>query len=190
MQGAIHTRDYIITYTGKKFTPMEPVCEDIDILDIAHSQAYMTRANGHTHFFYSVGQHSVNCAKEAMARGYSRRVQLACLLHDGSESYLSDITRPVKKHLPQYRTIEAKLSAAVYKRFGLYPLTAQEVDQVAEVDDCLLYHEFIVLKNVRLEGVPPILHAKLELIQLPFNQVEREMLALYEELRLDAPQKP
>jgi 5'-deoxynucleotidase YfbR-like HD superfamily hydrolase len=40
--------------------------------------------------------------KEAAARGYSERVQLACLLHDASEAYLSDVTRPVKQELPKY----------------------------------------------------------------------------------------
>ena len=38
--------------------------------------------------FYSVAQHSIACAEEAKARGYSARVQLGCLLHDASEACL------------------------------------------------------------------------------------------------------
>ena len=67
-------QDYITTYTKKHFTIMEPKMADIDINDIAHALSLMTRANGHFSQFYSVGQHSVGCAYEALERGYSARV--------------------------------------------------------------------------------------------------------------------
>jgi 5'-deoxynucleotidase YfbR-like HD superfamily hydrolase len=51
--------------------------------------------------------------KEAKSRGYSNRIQLACLLHDASEAYLSDVTRPVKAELPQYKEIEAPLQETI-----------------------------------------------------------------------------
>ena len=66
----------------------------------------MTRANGHCSHFYSFAQHSIHYYKEAKSRGYSERVQLGCLLHDASESYISDLTRPVKRNLPEYFAIE------------------------------------------------------------------------------------
>ena len=72
----------IKTYTGVMFDPVHPEAERIDILDIAHALSMLCRANGHFRSFYSVGQHCINCAREAKARGYSERVQLACLLHD------------------------------------------------------------------------------------------------------------
>lgn len=97
---------YILTYKRKEFYPLEPKVEDIDIEDIAHALSLLCRANGHFKHFYSVGLHSLNCAKEAQARGYSERVMLGCLLHDGSEAYLADITRPVKRHLQKYLEIE------------------------------------------------------------------------------------
>ena len=77
--------NYISTYTNRKINPVQPVAEDIVIEDIAHSLSLMTRANGHLTHFYSVAQHTINCYKEAKARGYSERVQLGCLLHDASE---------------------------------------------------------------------------------------------------------
>jgi uncharacterized protein len=89
--------DYILTYSKTKFYPLEPIKEDVNIIDIAHALSLITRANGHFEHFYSVAQHSINCCREAESRGYSQRVQLGCLLHDASESYISDITRPVKK---------------------------------------------------------------------------------------------
>ena len=96
----------IKTYTGIMFDPLNPNADLINIADIAHALSMLCRANGHFKSFYSVGQHSINCMNEARTRNYSQRVQLACLLHDASEAYLSDITRPVKAELPRYREIE------------------------------------------------------------------------------------
>ena len=68
----------IMTHSKKMFDPLHPNVELIDIEDIAHSLSMLCRANGHFRTFYSVCQHSINCMKEAKARGYSERVQLAC----------------------------------------------------------------------------------------------------------------
>ena len=76
----------IMTHSKKMFDPLHPKTELIDIEDIAHALAMLCRANGHFKTFYSVCQHSINCMHEAVARGYSRRVQLGCLLHDASEA--------------------------------------------------------------------------------------------------------
>ena len=108
-------QDYITTYTKKHFTIMEPKMEDIDINDIAHALSLMTRANGHFSQFYSVGQHCVECAYEALERGYSAAVVLGCLLHDGSETYMADITRPLKQHMPEYLSAEEKLQNIIMK---------------------------------------------------------------------------
>ena len=43
-----------------------------------------------------MAEHCVNCYKEAKIRGYLKQIYLGCLLHDASESYISDLTRPVK----------------------------------------------------------------------------------------------
>ena len=72
----------ITTYSGEAFDPAQPDSQKIHIADIAHALSLLCRANGHFKRFYSVGQHCVNCALEAQARGYRPQVQLACLLHD------------------------------------------------------------------------------------------------------------
>lgn len=134
--------DNITTYSGIKFSPLNPKEEDICIDDIAHALSLMTRANGHFPEFYSVAQHCIACCKEAIARGYSNRVTLALLLHDASEAYLSDITRPLKKHLEIYLQAEARLQNMVYCMFlGELP-NEQEQKQIDSVDNAMLYHEF------------------------------------------------
>ena len=91
----------ISTYTGRHFDPYHAVAADLDVRDIAHAQSLMTRANGHFPAFYSVGQHSLACAREALVRGEANQTALFCLLHDGAEAYMSDVTRPVKARLRQ-----------------------------------------------------------------------------------------
>ena len=97
------------TFSGKKFDPMHMNSEDVSLEDLAHALSLLCRGGGHLKYFYSVGQHSINCMKEARARGWSKRVQLACLLHDASEAYIADIIRPVKVHLPEYYKIRFSL---------------------------------------------------------------------------------
>ena len=137
-------------YTGVMFDPVHPESELIDILDIAHALSMLCRANGHFRSFYSVGQHCINCARKAKERGYPERMQLACLLHDASEAYLSNVTRPVKQELPKYLEIEKPLQEAIWRKYLGSELTEEEKVQVFDVDDAMLYHEFKELMDTRL----------------------------------------
>ncbi len=132
---------YITTYTGKHFDPVEIDVELIDIRDIAHSLSLLCRGNGHLQHFYSVGQHCVNCLREAEARGCTTKIQLACLLHDAAEAYLSDVTRPVKKLLPEYQAVEDRLLDVIWEKY-VGGLTEEEQKQVFEIDDAILSLEF------------------------------------------------
>ena len=109
--------DCITTYTGKHFDPTHPDEELICIEDIAHALSLLCRGNGHVRTFFSVGQHCILCAKEAEARGYSGRLILASLLHDASECYMSDVPRPFKKSLPEYRKQEEALLNIIYQKY-------------------------------------------------------------------------
>ena len=126
---------YITTYGGTHFTPTEPKKEDLHITDIAHSLSMLCRGNGHVKTFFSVGQHCIHCAMEAQARGYSKRIILACLLHDASEAYMSDVPRPFKQELPDYKKWEDALLDIIYEKYLGTPLSAEETALVKEVDD-------------------------------------------------------
>ena len=142
---------YISTYSKIKFWPLDPRKEEIKIMDIAHALSMMCRGNGHYEHFYSVAQHSINCAKEAELRGESLRIQLACLLHDASEAYISDITRPVKRLLDEYRRIEDKLQNFIFDFYGIGDLSNEEEVIVKEIDDSMLNYELKeLLENDRV----------------------------------------
>ena len=169
---------YITTYSKIHFTPLSPQKEQILAEDIAHAQSLMTRANGHFPEFYSVAQHSIACGREAIARGYSNRLVLACLVHDGSEAYLSDITRPVKGVLDGYRSIEKVLQDAIYEKFLGSLLTEDEREQVRSVDDTCLYYEFMHYMGEGLAEAPPERWSEMVFETRPFRDVEEELLSL------------
>ena len=149
--------EHITTFTGEDFAPLDPDINQIIIEDIAHALSLTCRANGHFTRFYSVAQHCINCADEAKARGYSDKIQLACLLHDGSEAYISDITRPVKKHLPAYLDIEENLQNKIYEKLIGSQLSGEEQMLVKQVDDDLLIWEFnALMKKKVFEELPDI----------------------------------
>lgn len=121
--------DWIQTFKGKKFFPLEPRIEDICIEDIAHSLSMQCRFAGHSKEFYSVAQHC-NAMVNCWFNGHeNKEFAKYALLHDASEAYLTDIPRPLK-HLPQfqfYRDAEKVLSEMIYVRFGLNPVEPEEV---------------------------------------------------------------
>ncbi len=108
--------DWITTYSGHPFFPLDPKPVDVRIADIAHALAHLCRFAGHTRRFYSVAQHSV-----IVSRCVAPELALWALLHDASEAYLCDITSPVKRSssLSGYRDIERPVQAAICQAFNL-----------------------------------------------------------------------
>ena len=125
--------DWMQTITGRKFWPIDPRPEDIDIYDIAHALSMMCRFNGHCKWFYSVAEHSVYvsdlCPPDYAVWG---------LLHDASEAYIADIVKPAKPYIAGYREAENRIMAAVCERFGL-PMDQPQC--VKEADNAILADE-------------------------------------------------
>lgn len=170
------TVNYINTYNNILFDPISPQIDDIIIEDISHALSLICRGNGHFKSFYSVGQHSINCMREAKARRYSEKIQLACLLHDASEAYISDITRPVKQALPQYLNIEKSLQDLIWLKWLGDDFTSEEYNHVFEIDDAMLYHEFIFFMQERILNFTPELISKPIFEFSSFLDVENQFL--------------
>ncbi len=113
---------YIQTHGGGKFDFVWPDQDAINIEDIAEALSKICRYTGHCKGFYSVAQHSLHCA-EMVAEEFA----LEALLHDASEAYCNDISRPLKTLLPDYRFIEARVDAAIRGKFGLPSVESKEV---------------------------------------------------------------
>lgn len=162
------------TYTGKMIEITDPEKSAICSEDIAHALSLICRASGHFKHFYSVAQHSINCMREAQARGYSRRVCFAALLHDASEAYLCDVPSPLKADLPQYKKIESKFQDEVWKKYGLYPLTEEEEKQVKSIDEAVLWYEFKMIHTIPISfsktpmlcSVPQVAYCDMQSVEM------------------------
>jgi hypothetical protein len=174
--------DYITTFTGEDFTPLSPNINQIHIIDIAHALSLMCRANGHFKRFFSVAQHSINCSNEAKSRGLSEKIQLACLLHDASEAYLSDITKPVKNHLANYKKIEQCLQNMIYVKFLTDNLSDDECNHVKQIDDDMLRHEFRALMGKQVFDNVPYINSNPSFELLSFFDVENEFILTFNKL--------
>ena len=172
--------EYITTYTGIHFKPADPDPELIKIEDIAHALSMICRGNGHVKTFWSVGEHCICCAKEATKRGLSERMVLACLLHDASECYMSDVPRPFKKELPAYQEQEAQLLSMIFKKFLGSDLTEEEQVQLKEIDNAMLWYDLEELLGEKQYGKTPEIHIDLNYAVRPFTEVEEEYRVLYE----------
>jgi hypothetical protein len=85
--------DWLLTYSGRKFWPLAPNPDDVDLEDIVQAMS-QCRFGAQTELFYSVAQHCVLVSYLA-----PKRDALWALMHDAAETYIGDIPTPVKKNL-------------------------------------------------------------------------------------------
>lgn len=177
---------YITTFTGKHLDPLEPDMTLVDIRDIAHALSLTCRGNGHVKTFFSVAQHCINCALEAEARGYSPRLILACLIHDASEAYMSDVPRPLKRCLGEYCRAEDRLLDLIYEKYLGAPLTEEEEKLVKSIDNDMMYYDLRELLGEISAVDAPEIKISLNYDWVTFEQVEQTYLELYEKFRTSA----
>lgn len=108
------TPSMISVYRGHYFDLLNPQGFDYDIEEIAHALSNLCRYTGHSTKFYSVAEHSV-----LVSRILPDRLALAGLLHDASEAYCGDVSKPLKELLPAYKEIEQGVAKAIFHHFGL-----------------------------------------------------------------------
>jgi hypothetical protein len=131
--------DWIQTYSGRCFWPLSPSADEVDIGDIAHSLSLQCRYNGHCKVFYSVAEHSVLVSKYVAPEH-----ALWGLLHDAPEAYTSDIPRPLKRCLPEWKVMENRIMEAICDKFGML---YAEPEQVSYIDMAITSDERTELMN-------------------------------------------
>jgi uncharacterized protein len=125
--------DWMQTFTGLAFWPVDPRPEEIRLEDIAAAISKLCRYGGHCRRFYSVAEHSVLVASQA-----PDHLKLAALMHDASEAYVIDVPRPLKAFLPGYKEIEERVEQAIATRFNLpWPLS----DEIKQLDERIIEDE-------------------------------------------------
>lgn len=127
---------FIQTYSGVRFDILDPKPDMINIDDLAHHLANQCRFTGATRHHYSVAQHSYYCSFLTPLK-----FAFEALMHDASEAYLCDMSRPVKhctKLGEVYRELEERIQNAVQAKFGIAPGMSAEV-KIA--DNLMLFAE-------------------------------------------------
>jgi uncharacterized protein len=126
---------------GGRFHLLDPRAEDVRIEDIAASLSKLCRWTGHVRKFYSVAEHSVTVSEILPPR-----LQLAGLLHDAAETYIGDISRPMRIAVGSLDRVEAPIERVIAAKFGLaWPMPAE----VREADNIVLATE---LRDLMPEG--------------------------------------
>lgn len=132
----------LLTYTGHLFNPWYPEWDLINIWDISHALAGVSRFGAHTPSTYSVAQHSV-----LVSRLCPPEHRLWGLLHDAAEAYIGDMISPVKRTLPEFIKLEKILQKAICEKFGL---SWPEPPEVKAADQRAYASESISMRNTNI----------------------------------------
>ncbi len=125
--------DWMQTYSGVEFYPLDPRAEEVNIEDIANALSKACRYAGHCLRFYSVAEHCVHVADKAPFA-----LKLTALMHDASEAYLVDMPRPIKPFIGGYAEIEDRLMKVIAAKFGfLWPVPPE----IKKLDNGILNDE-------------------------------------------------
>lgn len=142
--------NWIQTAGGQVFDLENPTADMINLEEIALALSRIPRFGGHTapleDWGYSVAQHCYLASLVA-----PKAFRPAALLHDASEAYTGDITKPLKRCLgSRLEEIEAKIQGVINVRFGLV-WNAHQSPEVHAVDLAMLAAE-----RRSLMAAPPI----------------------------------
>ncbi len=171
--------DWIQTFTGRQFWPLDPRSEEVCIEDIAHGLSLICRFGGQCREFYSVAEHSCHAAARA-----PRGLSFAALMHDASEAYIADVCRPLKRCLHGYKEAETRILDVIGEKYGIKP---DEFAAVKETDNRMLATEALAL----LPGGPqnwsydpaPIAYRHFTFDLLQPAEAERWFLNLFDGLK-------
>ncbi len=121
---------WLSTLYRKQFHFLQPIEDEIDILDIAHSTSLLCRFGGHCRQFYSVAEHSVIVSTILQREGASTLTQLGGLLHDAEEAYLPDIPAPIKRVMPEADKIYENIRGCIYRKYGIEQADWKHVEDI------------------------------------------------------------
>lgn len=134
---------WIRTRYGHRVDLWRPNPGAIDVRDIAHALARLCRFTGHVACdLYSVGQHSVLVSEHV-----PEDLALHALVHDAAESYVADVSRPLREAMrmiggDSHAEIADGIDAAIRSRFSLRLLNTVERDTIKQADLAALRTEW------------------------------------------------
>lgn len=166
----------IMLQSGRLLDLANPSEHDIDITDIAQGLAQTCRFAGQCSRFYSVAEHSV------LVSIATPHAQLAALFHDATEAFIGDMSKPLKRLMPQYSAVEERLQRVIFKRFHIewpIPPEVKQADQtVMQLEQHCLMHPFVADRM----STPGPIHPSLGISCFDPTRAKSLFLARYAEL--------
>lgn len=165
------------TFTGTSFYIEDPSPSEVSIIDIAHALGHQARYTGHC-LFYSVAEHSV-----LVSHMVPEKDQLAGLLHDATEAYVADLSRPMKRALGvgnSYFSLEAMVWDAIAMRFKIDWVLPESV-KVADLAICGLERE-VLHPRAPAWDIPYPMPTHLKIEAYPPTNAPQKFLRRYAEL--------
>lgn len=180
--------------SGRRLDLLDPSPLDVEISDIAHGLARVSRWNGQTfgdHPF-SVAQHSliVEDVFRRLGKASAEDCQMA-LLHDAPEYVIGDMISPFKAVVGGgYKVVEKRLEAAIHLRFGLPAHPSRTLkDRIKKADTVSAFFEATELAGFsadearRFFGVPRgFTRDTIAITPLPAKEAQRLFLERFHEL--------
>lgn len=205
--GLLHTErrgDWMQTFTGRQYWPLDPRPDDVCVEDIAHHLSIINRYCGASRVPWSVAEHSLGVmavlTEYLRVRRYRclpetlRAIRRHALLHDAPEAYCNDIIRPVKRCLPGYREIEAANADAIAIALGLGIMPAGSEIMLKQADNAMLLAEQAVFMGKPPQpwaplDVPDVMRAEADRFVMRYggrplahDQAEAAFLRAYQDL--------
>ncbi|WP_202334469.1 YfbR-like 5'-deoxynucleotidase [Mesorhizobium sp. L-8-3] len=175
--------------SGRRLDLLDPSPLDVEISDIAHGLARVSRWNGQTRgdHAFSVAQHSllVEEIHSAISKDIRPEAQLAALLHDAPEYVIGDMISPFKSVIGGgYKSCEERLQRAIHMRFSLpTALPGKLKQEIKRADQIAAYFEatelagFSVAEATQFFGRPRGIAAdQFDLTPRPPNAVQGAFL--------------
>lgn len=182
-KGGQVARTMIETAGGGFFDFTNPRPEDVHLSDVASSLSKVCRFAGHVSRFYSVAEHAVLVRDLVIAAGH-HELALPALHHDSEETYLGDVTTPLKALLGDaFQKVREPLDAVVGEALGIDPELFHH-PVVVDADLQALRAEAWVLKAGRgsgwgLDHISTRLPAGLSIVGMSPPSAERAFLAAH-----------
>lgn len=178
--------------SGRRLDLLDPSPLDVEIADIARGLARVARWNGQTigQHAFSVAQHTllVDAIAGMTAPWLDAGGRLAVMLHDAPEYVIGDLISPFKVLLGgEYKAIEARLLAAIHRRFGVpTPLPTKVTAAIKSADHIAAFYEATQIAGFdekearRFFGSPKGIDAgRLDLKPWPAAVAEKRFLARF-----------
>lgn len=142
---------FITTASGMEVYLPRPTTEMILIEDIARGLSNIARWNGQTKEPFTVAQHSV-----MVCWGVRPHLKRAALLHDATEAYLGDMSRPLKELIPGYKILEEKFQQVIAEKFSI---ATRDFAEIKEFDRAMQRMEWEFLYEQNPTSIIEILRA-------------------------------